>query len=88
MTKITNSIVTTIMIVQKTSEITPKTSLSVALTAKPSAEKTVCSAYSGLVPMSPKTTPRAPSASAVMPTLRRCFGCTAAVCSLAISGKD
>ena len=43
MMKITNSIVTTRVIVQKTSEITPKTSLSVALTAKPSAEKTVCS---------------------------------------------
>ena len=32
-----------------------------------STAKTVCSAYSGLVPMSPKTIPSAPSDSAAMP---------------------
>src|SRR5512142_379933 len=33
--------------------------------------KTVCTVYRGLVPMSPKTTPRAPSASAAWAVARR-----------------
>ena len=32
--------------------------------------KTVCTVYSGLVPMSPKTTPRAPTARAVRVVVR------------------
>ena len=58
---------TMIVIDQKTSEMTPKTSPSVGSTLLWSIEKTVCSAYSGLVPMSPKTTPSAPRVSAAMP---------------------
>ena len=53
---------------QKTSEITPYTSPRVGRTAPLSMENTVCSAYSGLVPMSPYTTPSAPSISAARPT--------------------
>ena len=68
MMKRTNSTETISVTDQKTSEITPKTSASVALTAWWSAEKTVCNAYSGEVPMSPKTTPSAPSAIAAMPS--------------------
>ena len=41
----------------------------VVWTAWWSVVKTVCTAYSGLVPMSPKTTPSAPSASAAAPDL-------------------
>src|SRR4051812_50218192 len=66
-TKVTYLIETSIVIVQKTSETTPYTSAVVACTAWLSAVNTVCSAYSGLVPMSPKTTPRAPNASAATP---------------------
>src|SRR5450631_3243466 len=55
---------TTIAIDQITIEMTPKTSAGVGLTLLWSMLKTICSAYSGLVPISPKTTPRAPSASA------------------------
>ena len=54
---------------QKISEITPNTSESVGLTAWPSIENTVCIAYSGLVPMSPKTIPIAPTASPIRPPL-------------------
>ena len=39
----------------------------VGVTAPSSIVKTVCSAYSGLVPMSPKTTPSAASVSATLP---------------------
>ena len=39
----------------------------VVFTAWLSALNTVCRAYSGLVPMSPKTTPSAPSVSATIP---------------------
>ena len=55
---------------QNTSEITPYTSPGVGLHLAWSTEKTVCSAYSGLVPMSPKTTPSAAMTSAVMPACR------------------
>jgi hypothetical protein len=51
-------------IAQKTSETTPYTSLGVGRTAPPFREKTIWSAYSGLVPISPKTTPSAPTISA------------------------
>src|SRR3954451_16278802 len=50
---------TTIVIDQKTRETMPKTSPGVARTSPWSIENTVCSAYSELVPMSPKTTPSA-----------------------------
>src|SRR5438094_6761215 len=49
---------------QNTSDTTPYTSPAVGRTAPLSMEKTVWIAYSGLVPMSPNTTPSAPSASA------------------------
>src|SRR5262249_27136444 len=50
---------------QKISETTPKTFSTDTLTGCGSPGlKTVCSVYSGLVPISPKTTPRAPIASA------------------------
>src|SRR6266566_210153 len=49
---------------QNTSEMTPYTSPAVGWTFPWSREKTVCSAYSGLVPMSPNTTPSAASISA------------------------
>src|SRR5579884_1282738 len=58
---------TTIVIDQNTSEITPYTSLGVAWTAWRLAVNTVCRAYSGLVPMSPNTTPSAPSVSPTIP---------------------
>src|SRR3954453_13711359 len=44
---------------QNINEITPNTSSGVARTTPPSIVKTVFRAYRGLVPMSPKTTPRA-----------------------------
>src|SRR5215470_9126468 len=50
---------------QKISETTPKTfSLDTGTGCGSLGLKTVWTVYSGLVPMSPKTTPRAPSASA------------------------
>ena len=52
---------------QKTIDTTPSTSLGVGCTRLWSMLNTVCIAYSGLVPMSPKTTPRAPMASASPP---------------------
>src|SRR5659263_390997 len=48
-----------IVMAQKTMEITPKTSWRVGSTALCCTLKTVCRAYSGLVPMSPNTTPSA-----------------------------
>ena len=52
------------VIAQKTSETTPYTSPGVGRTTPPFREKTIWSAYSGLVPMSPNTTPSAPTISA------------------------
>src|ERR687888_700677 len=52
---------------QKISEMTPYTSPVDGSTACPSIANTVCTAYSGLVPMSPNTTPRAPTASPTSP---------------------
>ena len=50
---------------QKISEMTPKTFSADTLTGWGSPGlKTVWTVYSGLVPMSPKTTPRAPTARA------------------------
>src|ERR1700759_5049266 len=51
------------VIAQKISDAMPNTSARVGLTAPPSIPNTVCTAYSGLVPMSPNTTPSAPSVS-------------------------
>ena len=59
MMNVTYLIETTSVIDQNTSEMTPRRRPVVACTAPWSSEKTVCIAYSGLVPMSPKTTPRA-----------------------------
>ena len=57
---------------QKMSEVIPKTLLCDTLTGCGSLGlKTVWTVYSGLVPMSPKTTPRAPSASAAWAPARR-----------------
>jgi hypothetical protein len=64
MTKVTYLTDTTIVIAQITIEMTPNTSTGVGLTLLWSMLKTVCNEYKGLVPMSPKTTPRALSASA------------------------
>ena len=64
--------VTTIVTAQKISEMTPNMLSSVTLTGCGSAGlKTVWTVYSGLVPMSPKTTPRAPSARAPWVVVRR-----------------
>ena len=68
-TNATYLIDTTTVTDQKTSEITPCTSSWVGRTTPSSIEKTVCRAYRGEVPMSPKTTPRAPSARAAPPAL-------------------
>ncbi len=54
-----------------TIEITPSTSASEGPTAWWWRLNTVCSAYSGLVPMSPKTTPSAPSEAAASGVLER-----------------
>jgi hypothetical protein len=57
---------------QKMSEVTPKMLSCDTLTGCGSLGlKTVCTVYSGLVPMSPKTTPRAPSARAPCAPARR-----------------
>ena len=70
--------VTTIVTDQKISEMIPKMLSSVTLTGCGSAGlKTVWTVYSGLVPMSPKTTPRAPRARAAWAVERRS---TLAVC--------
>src|SRR6476620_6626339 len=61
---------------QKTREMTPKTSPGVVATMLWSTEKTVCKAYSGDVPMSPKTTPRAPRASPAMLPCDRFESCS------------
>ena len=64
--------VTTIVTDQKISEMIPKILSSVTLTGWGSPGlKTVWTVYSGLVPMSPKTTPRAPSARAPWAVARR-----------------
>ena len=64
--------VTMIVTDQKTSEMTPKMVSCDTLTGCGSlGSKTVCTAYSGLVPMSPKTTPRAPTARAPCAVARR-----------------
>src|SRR5262249_53616067 len=67
MMKLTYNTDTIIVSVQKTSEITPYTCDCVACTAWLSDVKTACTAYNGLVPMSPYTTPRAPKARAATP---------------------
>src|SRR5580692_11149388 len=57
---------------QKISEITPKMVSWDTWTGCGSVGlKTVCTVYSGLVPMSPKTTPRAPTARAPCAVARR-----------------
>jgi hypothetical protein len=64
--------VTMIVTDQKISETTPKTfSLDTGTGCGSLGLKTVSTVYSGLVPMSPKTTPRAPSASAPRAATRR-----------------
>ena len=64
--------VTMIVTDQKISEMIPKILSSVTLTGWGSPGlKTVWTVYSGLVPMSPKTTPRAPSARAPWAVARR-----------------
>src|SRR5664280_1770825 len=54
---------TRIVIDQNTIEMIPKTSTGVGRTVLCSMLKAVCNEYSGLVPMSPKTTPSAPRVS-------------------------
>src|SRR5215472_4806726 len=57
--------VTTIVTAQKISEMTPNTFwLDTGTGCGSDGLKAVCTVYSGLVPMSPNTTPRAPTASA------------------------
>src|SRR5215831_8486782 len=57
--------VTTIVTAQKISETTPNTfSVDTGTGCGSDGLKTVCTVYSGLVPISPNTTPRAPTASA------------------------
>src|SRR5215469_12164466 len=57
--------VTTIVTDQKMSETTPNTFwLDTGTGCGSDGLKTVCTVYSGLVPISPNTTPRAPTASA------------------------
>ena len=64
--------VTMIVTDQKISEMIPKMLSSVTLTGWGSPGlKTVWTVYSGLVPMSPKTTPRAPSVRAPWAVVRR-----------------
>ena len=65
--KVTYLIDTIRVIAQNTREMTPYTSSGAVPTALLSAVKTVWIAYRGLVPMSPKTTPRAPRVRAAMP---------------------
>src|SRR5215831_15646398 len=56
--------VTTIVTAQKISETTPNTfSVDTGTGCGSDGLKTVCTVYSGLVPISPNTTPRAPTAS-------------------------
>ena len=52
--------VTMSMIAHTMVETTPRALSRVGSTIPPSRLNTVCIAYSGLVPMSPKTTPKAP----------------------------
>src|SRR6478609_11643769 len=59
-TKITYLTVTMSVIAHTMVETTPSALSRVGSTMPPSRLKTVCIAYKGLVPMSPKTTPRAP----------------------------
>src|SRR5436305_7137430 len=68
---------TTSVIDQNTNDTAPYTSAAVGWTAPLSIENTVCSAYSGLVPMSPNTIPSAPRTSASPPA----GGALVAVCS-------
>src|SRR5215469_5802463 len=57
--------VTMIVTAQKISETTPNTfCVDTGTGCGSDGLKTVCTVYSGLVPMSPNTTPRAPTASA------------------------
>ena len=64
--------VTMIVTDQKISEMIPKMLSCDTLTGCGSLGlKTVCTVYSGLVPMSPKTTPRAPTARAPCAVARR-----------------
>src|ERR1700753_1705398 len=57
---------------KKISEMTPKTLSRATLTGWGSlGSNSVCSVYSGLVPMSPKTTPSAPTANAPCAAARR-----------------
>src|SRR5215468_8666765 len=57
--------VTTIVTAQKISETTPNTfCVDTGTGCGSDGLKTVCTVYSGLVPISPNTTPRAPTASA------------------------
>ena len=69
-TKHTYLMVTMRTSTQTMQEMTPVMSSRLSGTALPSSMKTVRSTYKGLVPMSPKTTPRAESPSAIDPV---CF---------------
>ena len=71
-TSMTYVMVTMIVTDQKISETTPKMVSCDTLTGCGSLGlKSVCTVYSGLVPMSPKTTPRAPTARAPWAVARR-----------------
>ena len=71
MTRSTYVTVTTIITDQKISEMIPKMLSVVAVTGCGSPGlKTVWTVYSGLVPMSPKTTPRAPTINAPFAVVR------------------
>ena len=61
-----------IVTAQKMSDTTPNTLSRDTLTGCGSpGSKSVCTVYNGLVPMSPKTTPRAPSVRAPCAAVRR-----------------
>ncbi len=66
MKKMTYLIVTNSVMVHRTSDTTPSTACSVAVVPRECA-KASRRAYSGLVPMSPKTTPIEPKAMARKP---------------------
>jgi len=61
---------TIVVIAQNTNEMTPYTPASFGLTAPSWAAKTVWRAYRGLVPISPKTTPSAPTVRVAVPAVR------------------
>src|SRR6478735_6132684 len=72
---------------QNTIEITPNTSSREGWTALCSALKTVCSEYSGLVPISPNTTPKAANAK-VHKAPFPCAACSIAAGEVRASAAD